>query len=103
MVAAQLMNAHQQHHVDMRSALVLTEREWELWCQQWHMYKRDCAIGITHGMMPKNDARYEVVCLYIEALTKMENTGATCQEGWQRVCFLQSTQVLILLTIVQIL
>ena len=71
-VAAQLMNAYQQHHIDLRAALALTDREWELWCQQWHTYKRDYAIGITHGIMPKKDARYDVVCLYLEALTKIE-------------------------------
>ena len=71
-VAAQLMNAYQQHHLDMRSALALTDREWELWCQQWHMYKTDYPIGMTHGIMPKKDVRYEVVCLYLEALTKIE-------------------------------
>ena len=66
------MNAYQQHQIDMRSVLALTHREWELWCQQWHMCKRDYAIGITHGVIPKKDARYEVVCLYLEALTKIE-------------------------------
>ena len=57
---------------DLPSALSLSDREWELWCQQWHMYKRDYAIGITHGIMPRKDARYEVVCLYLEALTRIE-------------------------------
>ena len=66
------MNASQQHQIDLRSALALTDREWELWCQQWHMHKRDYAIGITHGIMPRKDARYEVVCLYLEALTRIE-------------------------------
>ena len=36
------------------------------------MYKRDYALGITHGIIPASDARYEVVCLYLDALTKME-------------------------------
>ena len=71
-VVAQLMNAYQQHHIDFGAAFALTDREWELWCQQWHMYKRDYAIGITHGIMPRKDARCEVVCLYLEALTRME-------------------------------
>ena len=71
-VASQLMNAYQRHHIDLCAALALSEREWELWCQQWHMYKRDYAIGITHGIMPRKDARYEIVCLYLEALTRIE-------------------------------
>ena len=71
-VVAQLMNAYQQHHIDFRAVFALSDREWELWCQQWHMYKRDYAMGITHGIIPNNDARYEVVCLYLEALTRME-------------------------------
>ena len=71
-VVSQLMNAYQRHHIDLRSALALTDREWELWCQQWHMYKRDCAVRITHGVMPRQDARYEIVCLYLEALTRIE-------------------------------
>ena len=69
-IAAQLMNTYQQHHIDTRAVLALTDREWELWCQQWHMYKRDYAIGITHGIILKKDVRYEAVCLYIEALTR---------------------------------
>ena len=71
-VVSQLMNAYQQHHIDFRAVFALTDQEWELWCQQWHMYKRDYAIGITHGMNPQSDQRYEVVCLYLEALTRME-------------------------------
>ena len=71
-VVSQLMNAYQRHHIDLRAALALSDKEWELWCQQWHMYKRDYAIGITHGIMPKKDARYEIVCLYLEALTRIE-------------------------------
>ena len=66
------MKAYQQHHIDFCAAFALTEKEWEVWCQQWHMYKRDYAMGITHGIIPKNDARYEVVCLYLEALTRIE-------------------------------
>ena len=71
-VVSQLMNAYQQHHIDFRAVFALTDREWELWCQQWHMYKRDYAIGITHGVVPASDQRYEVVCLYLEALTRIE-------------------------------
>ena len=71
-VVSQLMNAYQRHHIDLCTALALSDREWELWCQQWHMYKRDYAIGITHGIMPRKDAGYEVVCLYLEALTRIE-------------------------------
>ena len=71
-VVSQLMNAYQQHHIDFHAVFALTDREWELWCQQWHMYKRDYAIGITHGINPQSDQRYEVVCLYLEALTRME-------------------------------
>ena len=81
-VVSQLMNAYQQHHIDFRAVFALTDREWELWCQQWHMYKRDYAIGITHGINPKSDARYEVVCLYLEALTRMEiQETTTWKEG----------------------
>ena len=29
-------------------------------------------MGATHGIIPASDARYEVVCLYLEALTRME-------------------------------
>ena len=36
------------------------------------MYKRDFAIGITHGINPKSDQRYELVCLYLEAITRIE-------------------------------
>ena len=71
-VVAQMMNAYQVHHIDFCSLLALSEREWEVWCQQWHMYKRDYAIGITHGINPKSDQRYELVCLYIETITRME-------------------------------
>ena len=72
-VVAQLMKAYQQHHIDFKAVFALTDREWvEIWCQQWHMYKRDYALGITHGIIPASDARYEVVCLYLDALTKME-------------------------------
>ena len=71
-VVAQLMNAYQLHHIDFRAVFALTEREWEIWCQQWHMYKRDYVVGITHGIIPASDSRYEVVCLYLDALTKME-------------------------------
>ena len=71
-VVAQLMNAYQQYHIDFKTVFALTDREWEIWCQQWHMYKRDYAMGITHGILPASDARYEVVCLYLDALTKME-------------------------------
>ena len=71
-VVSQLMNAYQQHHIDFCSVLALTDREWEIWCQQWHMYKRDYAIGITHGINPQSDQRYELVCLYLETLTRME-------------------------------
>ena len=71
-VVAQLMNAYQQHHIDFRTVFALTDREWEIWCQQWHMYKRDYAIGITHSINPKSDQRYELVCLYLEVLTRME-------------------------------
>ena len=49
-VVSQLMNAYQQHHIDFCALLSLSEKEWEVWCQQWHMYKRDYAIGITHGI-----------------------------------------------------
>ena len=59
------MNAYQQHHIDFRAAFALSDREWELWCQQWHMYKRLC-----HGHYPRYHS--EVVCLYLEALTRME-------------------------------
>ena len=71
-VVSQLMNAYQQHHMDFCAVFALTEKEWEVWCQQWHMYKRDYAIGITHGINPKSDQRYEIVCLYLETLTRME-------------------------------
>ena len=67
-----MMNAYQQHHIDFCALLALSEKEWEVWCQQWHMYKRDYAIGITHGINPKSDQRYELVCLYIETITRME-------------------------------
>ena len=66
------MNAYQQHHIDFCAVFALSEREWEVWCQQWHMYKRDYAIGITHGINPKSDQRYELVCLYLETITRME-------------------------------
>ena len=71
-VVSQMMNAYQQHHIDFCALLALSEKEWEVWCQQWHMYKRDYAIGITHGINPKSDQRYELVCLYIETITRME-------------------------------
>ena len=71
-VVAQLMTAYQQHHIDFRTVFALTDREWEIWCQQWHMYKRDYAMGITYDIIPASDARYEVVCLYLEALARME-------------------------------
>ena len=34
----------------------------ELWCQQWHMYKRDMAIGNCYGTLPAADVRYDKVC-----------------------------------------
>ena len=71
-VVSQLMNAYQQHHIDFCAVFALSEKEWEVWCQQWHMYKRDYAIGITHGINPKVDQRYELVCLYLETITRME-------------------------------
>ena len=66
------MNAYQQHHFDMRAVFALTEREWELWCQQWHMYKRDLAIGHCFAVVPAANIRYEKVCVYLEALTRIE-------------------------------
>ena len=85
-VVSQMMNAYQQHHIDFCALLALSEREWEVWCQQWHMYKRDYAIGITHGINPKSDQRYELVCLYIETITRMEiqetNPGKKDAQAW---------------------
>ena len=36
------------------------------------MHKRDYALGVTHGIIPANNVRYETVCLYLETLTRME-------------------------------
>ena len=52
LVVARMMNAYQLHYFDMASIFALTEREWELWCQHWHMYKRDVAIGNLYAAVP---------------------------------------------------
>ena len=71
-VVAQMMNAYQQHHFDMVSVFALSSRVWELWCQQWHMYKRDLAIEQSYTVIPAANVKYDKVCAYLEALTRIE-------------------------------
>ena len=86
----ELMNAHQQHHLDVAAVLSLTDREWEweLRCQQWHIYKRDLGIGNCFSVVPAADVRYEKVCAYLEALTRLEvqeSPGKTDAKAWVTV------------------
>ena len=70
-VVAQMMNAYQQHHFDMGAVFSFSEREWELWCQQCACTK-EILIGKCFSVVPAADVRYEKVCAYLEALTKIE-------------------------------
>ena len=73
------------------------DREWELWCQQWHMYKRDLAIGVGSGVAPKPGVRYEKVCAYLEALTRIEVQETPSKRDAKAVGDSKPSQVHILL------
>ena len=50
----------------------LSEKEREMWCHQWHMYKRDLALGSCFSTVLGPDVRYETACAFLEFLTKIE-------------------------------
>ena len=79
-VVGLLMNDYQLHHCDMAAVFALTQREWEIWCQQWYIYKRDAAIGTCYGVVPTQGVRYEKVCVYLEALTRIGSPRITKQK-----------------------
>ena len=60
----------------------------KIWCMQWHMYKRDYEISRTHTLIPDAGCRYEVVCLYLETLLRLEVSESETGEGdmRQRYC-----------------
>ena len=48
---------------------------------QWHMYKRDYEISRTHLLIPDAGCRYEVVCVYLETLMRLEIIETETREG----------------------
>ena len=79
-VVARMMKSDHQHHSDLATAFALTEKEWEGRCQQWHMYKRDLAIGNYFSTVPSPGVRYETVCIYLETLLRKEVTETACRQ-----------------------
>ena len=69
---AMMMHDYQRYHVDLPTVFGLSQEEWKVWCMQWHMYKRDYEISRTHTLIPEAGNRYEVVCLYLETLLRLE-------------------------------
>ena len=78
---AMMMHDYQLHHIDMPTALGLNQDDWRIWCMQWHMYKRDYEISRTHLLVPDAGSRYEVVCLYLETLLRLEISESEIREG----------------------
>ena len=76
-----MINHFQIHHVDLQTAFALTSLKWQGWCMQWHMYKRDYELTRTHQLIPAAGYRYEIVCLYLETLLRMEVKEAATQDS----------------------
>ena len=88
---AVMMNEYQLHHFDMPTVSALSPEQWRVWCMQWHVFKRDYEIARTHLLLPEAGNRYEVVCVYLETLLRLEVTEAESEEGgvrqkWVQVC-----------------
>ena len=95
-MVANMMHNYQQHHFHMATALGLTEKESEGWCQQWHMYKRDLAVGITFSTVPESGTRFEpvsrvTVCVYLQTLLRVEvaETALLTAEGHKQECWVR--------------
>ena len=55
------------------------------------MYKRDVAVGNCYAAVPAADVRYEKVCAYLEALTRIEvqeSPTKTDAKAWVTLKFL---------------
>ena len=78
---AVMMHEYQMYHIDMPTALGLNQDDWRVWCMQWHMYKRDYEISRTHLLLPDAGCRYEVVCMYLETLLRLEISETETREG----------------------
>ena len=81
---AVMMHDYQLYHIDLPTALGLTQDNWRVWCMQWHMYKRDYEISRTHTLIPDAGNRYELVCMYLETLTRLEISESETGEGDMR-------------------
>ena len=66
------MNAYQQHHIDLRTAFALTDRERELGANNGTCTREIMLWASLTALCQGENARYDVVCLYLEALTRME-------------------------------
>ena len=93
---AVMMNEYQLHHIDMPTVFALTPEQfaltpeqWRVWCMQWHMFKRDYEIARTHLLIPDAGCRYEVVCVYLETLLRLEVTETESDEGGERKKWVQ--------------
>ena len=78
---AVMMNEYQLHHIDMPTVFALSPEQWRVWCMQWHMFKRDYELSRTYSLIPEAGYRYEVVCVYLETLLRLEVTETEYEEG----------------------
>ena len=78
---AVMMNEYQLHHIDMPTVFALIPEQWRVWCMQWHMFKRDYEISRAYQLIPEAGCRYEVVCVYLETLLRLEVTETESDEG----------------------
>ena len=81
---AMMMHDYQRYHVDLPTVFGLSQDNWRIWCMQWHMYKRDYEIARTHTLIPAAGIRYEVICLYLETLLRLEVTESETGDGDSR-------------------
>ena len=81
---AVMMHEYQLHHIDLPTALALSPAQWRVWCMQWHMFKRDYEIERSHLLIPEAGCRYEVVCVYLETLMRLEVVETAVKEGGMR-------------------
>ena len=81
---AMMMHDYQRYHVDLPTVFGLSQDNWRIWCMQWHMYKRDYEISRTHTLIPAAGIRYEVICLYLETLLRLEVSESETGDGDSR-------------------